>query len=116
VSNLNGESIENLIKQHGDNVKIAIRNGKLYAVLPTYKEYMDNIEPGIYAGPMHFKLAAEKFKAPIEVLDPENGFQLHADAPDGGIIYPTKVSSDKPIKVAFIKSNKKVMLVILLQL
>ncbi|CAF5168739.1 unnamed protein product, partial [Rotaria magnacalcarata] len=83
VSNLNGESIENLIKQHGDNVKIAIRNGKLYAVLPTYKEYMDNIEPGIYAGPMHFKLAAEKFKAPIEVLDPENGFQLHADAPDG---------------------------------
>ncbi|CAF3812652.1 unnamed protein product, partial [Rotaria sp. Silwood1] len=107
VSNLNGESIQNLIKQHGDNVKIAIRNGKLYAVLPTYKEYMDNIESGIYAGPMHFKLAAEKFKAPIEVLDPENGFQPHADAPDGGIIYPTKISSDKPIKVAFIKSNKK---------
>ncbi|CAF1663364.1 unnamed protein product [Rotaria magnacalcarata] len=107
VSNLNGQSIENLIKQYGDNVKIAIRNGKLYAVLPTYKEYMDNIESGIYAGPMHFKLAAEKFRVPIEVLDPENGFQPHADAPDGGIIYPTKASSNKPIKVAFIKSDKK---------
>ncbi|CAF0927919.1 unnamed protein product [Rotaria sordida] len=107
VSNLNGQSIENLIKQHGDNVKIAVKNGKLLAVLPTYKEYMDNIEMGIFAGPMHLKLAAEKFKMSIEILDPENGFQPHTDAPDGGMIHSTKSSNEKPIKMAHIKSKEK---------
>ncbi|CAF4133432.1 unnamed protein product [Rotaria sp. Silwood2] len=107
VSNLNGQSIGDLIKQYGDNVKIAVKNGKLLAVPPTYKEYMDNIETGIFAGPIQCILAADKYKVAIEVVDPGDNFQPHKDAPNGGTINPTKTKNGKPFKVAYIKSGEK---------
>ncbi|CAF3446708.1 unnamed protein product [Rotaria socialis] len=107
VSNLNGESIRELKTQYGDNVRIVIKNGKVFALIPTYKEYIDNIESGVFAGAMHFKLAAETFQVSIETLDPENGFELHKDAPYEGIVRPSKHSNDKSIKVAYIKSKEK---------
>ncbi|CAF3851123.1 unnamed protein product [Adineta steineri] len=107
VCNLNGQSITELKKQYGDNVRIALKNGKLLALIPTYKEYMDNIENGIYAGYIHFKLAEEKYKRPIELVDPENGFQPHKDAPNSGTINSTKTKNGKPVKVAYIKSEKE---------
>ncbi|CAF1311982.1 unnamed protein product [Didymodactylos carnosus] len=107
VCNLNGQSIEELKKQHGDNVRFAMKDGKLLALPPTYKEYMDNIENGIYAGLIHFKLVAEKYNTDIEVVDPENNYQPHTDAPNGGTINPTKNVDGKSMIVAYILSKEK---------
>jgi len=111
VSNLNGESIRDLKTQYGDSVRIGIKNGKIFALIPTYKEYMDNIEKGTFAGSLHFKLAAEKYNCEFEFVDPENNFQPYADAPNGEFISPSKNTNKKTIKIACIrnKDNNKII-------
>lgn len=108
VANLGGPSIKELLNQHGDGVKLGMRNGKLHAVVPDYKQYMDHVANGKFAGPMHLKLAAEKLGASIEIVDASNGFKPHKAAPNGGVIGPIHKKEDggPTFKLAYIEPKK----------
>ncbi|MDF2867469.1 MAG: hypothetical protein K0S11_939, partial [Gammaproteobacteria bacterium] len=108
VANLGGLSIKQLIHQHGDEVKLSVRNGKLHAVVPDYKQYMDHVANGKFAGPLHLKLAAEKLGASIEIVDASNGFKPHKAAPNGGTIKPIhkKENGGPSFKLAYIAPKK----------
>jgi hypothetical protein len=46
LKHLPGKSIEDLMKDHGKDEIFLFRNGELFAVLPSYQEFCDNIKNG----------------------------------------------------------------------
>ncbi|WP_375326319.1 hypothetical protein [Candidatus Tisiphia endosymbiont of Nemotelus uliginosus] len=70
VANFVGETVETLQKEHGSNVNVMIKDGKIYAVLPTFKQFCDNIQSGNLkvAGTLHIKMAATQAGRNIEVV------------------------------------------------
>ncbi|UCM86433.1 MAG: hypothetical protein LF885_07155 (plasmid) [Rickettsia endosymbiont of Culicoides impunctatus] len=111
VTNFVGETLENLQKEHGANLHVMIKNGNIYAVLPTYKQLCDNIQSGNLklAGELHIKMAATQVGREIEVvsanIDDSKTLIHHEKGP--GIVKPIGASKSKneSYKIAFIEGE-----------
>eukprot|EP01084_Bolivina_argentea_P056852 103972_1 len=88
VSNLGGQSVNQVIKQHGDDVRLVIKHQKMYAMISSFIEFTNSTEKGNFAGPMNVKMAAQYYGQNIEILDPHNNFRTHKHSSENGLITP----------------------------
>jgi preprotein translocase subunit SecA len=111
VTNFGGETLEKLQREHGSNIHVMIKDGKIYTVLPTYKQFCSNIQSSNLklAGELHVKMAATQAGRNIEVvsadIDGSKTLIHHEKGP--GTVEP--ISGSKPgkesYKIAFIEGE-----------
>eukprot|EP01084_Bolivina_argentea_P203341 347324_1 len=113
VANLCRQSVDQLIKQHGDGVRLVIKDQKMYAMIPSFTEFTESTKQGNFAGPMNVKIASEYYGQNIKILDAANNFRPHKHAPENGLITPMdskrkqKASTSECLSLAYFQGDNE---------